>query len=98
MNNKYYDEIIALGQPLTAENLLTLMRRDVEPVLNRLLFQDRTPSQSLRVNRALDILKTSPRPEIGDRDAHRQRREDKWLLEDFLAVHRTCYLLEGRTP
>jgi hypothetical protein len=77
----------------TAEELLCLMRPEVEDALTRYGFtiEAFAPSQSLRAKRLLGYgsVKIDGKTKFLD-------RADRALLEDFLAVHRTVWILEGR--
>lgn len=99
MSNVYHDELTKRGHMALAGSLLGLMRPKVEKILKKVIPDDSTPSQSLRAVRAIKYIEVSELPVLmqfedksGWAEAHRDRR----TLEDFLSVHRTVWILEGR--
>lgn len=88
MSNIYHDHLNKVGVRLTAENLLIVMRIRVGGLLSRMRpYTSESASQSLC---AKQLLGFDPRAKVLT-GAERQ------LLQDFLAVHRTVWILEGRS-
>jgi hypothetical protein len=80
--NKYHKELSDKKLPLTAEELLHIMRPEVEEILQRHGWTE-PPSQS---HRAIQAITEWENP-LG---------KDMTVLLDFLKVHRTVWILEGK--
>lgn len=103
--NRYVEALQSKGLPLTAENLLDLMRPEVEELLAKHGMLS-PPSQSHRASRLLALLRSNHIPEPGkfnagvcsneSRPQMLQRFREEDILRIFMAVHRTVYILEGR--
>lgn len=102
MGNKYHDAMMASNSRITAENLLSLLRLEIAPILKD-WSETTAPSQSAQAISAMDALKKSiamSKESLGLSktflDATKEARRHLRLLEDFMAVHRTVWILEGR--
>lgn len=97
--NKYTSDLERYGAELRAECLLGLMRAEVNGVFDR-YGMDQPPSQSHRAKRLLDEIKEEIKVMVTSKhpldDDLRQLFRDRNMLRDFLAVHRTVWILEGR--
>jgi hypothetical protein len=97
--NKYVSDLNRYGADLTAEALLGLMRVDVEKVFIR-HGMDQHPSKSYRALRLLEEIKAEITTMVTSKhpldDDLKQLFRDRDMLKDFLAVHRTVWILEGR--
>jgi hypothetical protein len=104
--NKYYENLADDGGIMDAGKLLGIMRPEVEQILCTMgIFSP--PSQYCRVKTALGVLTVMlenlsriDKDNTMDPDLLlRQRiqvREAVGLLNDFMAVHRTVCILEGK--
>ena len=97
--NKYVSDLNRYGADLTAEALLGLMRADVNIVFTR-HGMDTPQSQSYRALRLLEEIKAEIKTMVTAKhpldDDLKQLFRDRDMLKDFLAVHRTVWILEGR--
>jgi len=102
IENKWYQQLQDAGTHKTAEELLHIMRPEAEEILLK-YDMDQPPSQSYRALRCIDKIEELRHA------AHLRHRTTKeipkeWLdlsrdlraLKNFLAVHRTVWILEGR--
>jgi nitrous oxide reductase accessory protein NosL len=96
LENKWYQQLQDAGTEITAEELLHIMRPEVETILSQFPDWDNPAvSQSLRASAILPLIEERIRSKMGLEKTVpflRQRR----ILQDFLAVHRTVWILEGR--
>jgi hypothetical protein len=97
--NKYVMDLERFGADVCAETLLGIMRAVVDKVTERYGF-DQPPSQSHRAKLALDAVENEIRDMVKAKhpldDDMRQLFRDRRFLKDFLAVHRTVWILEGK--
>lgn len=94
--NKWYQQLEDDGARKTAEELLHIMRPEVETVLSKFPdWANPAVSQSHRASAVIPLLEAQIKSKLGivkTVPLLRQRR----ILQDFLAVHRTVWLLEGK--
>jgi hypothetical protein len=96
--NKYISDLKRYGADICAETLLGVMRPEVETILSQFPDWDNPAvSQSFRASAVIPLLKDQIKSMLGTGIEKtvpllKQRR----ILQDFLAVHRTVWLLEGK--
>ena len=105
MSNIYhekYKEYYGSSWNPVAKKLLNVMRGMVEPVLQKYETGRHCKSQSYRACRVVDTIEAQIKVGIStpsERRDHRKVMElmrDKRLIKDFLAVHKTVWILDGR--
>ena len=95
--NKYWEKSPLIQQGLgAAGELLHLMRPEVEEILKVRRGDAGPPSQSLRAQGVI----TGINFRLSDEDLSIEEKmklfNQRNILEDFLAVHRTVWILEGK--
>jgi hypothetical protein len=97
--NKYISDLERYRADICAETLLGLMRVDVDEIFQR-HGMDQPPSQSHRAKNLLEEISEEVRSMVkqksGLNDDLIQLFQDRNMLKDFLAVHRTVWILEGK--
>lgn len=105
MSNKYHDTLTTKHPDPTVFNLLELLRPEVEAVLQELVPHMKAPSQSIRIEPAMAVLRRRIRDIREDAKAPgglrkfeclRPLNRQMELLDNFRCVHRACWILEGR--
>lgn len=101
MSNQWHQKLTEVGGIPTAEELLDLMRPEVEKIIP-LYTPNTCQSQSLLAKRALEHIDHALAearkndPSLGSWMKMAPVRRHRDTLSDFLAVHRTVWILEGR--
>jgi hypothetical protein len=92
--NKYVQELRSKHLELTAENLLKILRPKVEEIFQH-WGENQPPSQELRALRLVPKLtKKVKESSCLNENIFILRHRD--VLQYFMAVHRTVWILEGR--
>jgi len=100
MSNKYHDILYKDGNGtascMTAEDLLGLMRPEVEAILKKYWPESTAPSQSTRAVKVLLHIERMLEQAAMFSPEKKELRADMAALHNFMAVWRTCWILEGR--